>query len=70
MSDHIKVTHEESDAALSLEIAVPGLRDAISLLRCSFPTLSEEAIKKVLGLPCRGHEVEPTSTPTDGGVSK
>lgn len=63
MRDHFKLADKEAVPAVTSEITVPGLREAIAQLRESFPILSEDSIATILGLPCEDRTAKPTATP-------
>ena len=68
MRDHFELADKESAPLVTLEITVPGLREAIALLRQSFPILSEDSIAAILGLPCEDRTDKPTAAPISAEV--
>jgi hypothetical protein len=68
MKDCFKLAEKESVLAVAAEIIVPGLDEAIALLRQSFPSLSEDSIATILGLPSENRTAKPTVAPATAQV--
>ncbi len=68
MADRFELAEKESVPAVAAEIIVPGLAEAIALLRQSFPILSEDSIGAILGLPCENRTAKPTVAPATAQV--
>jgi hypothetical protein len=62
--DRFKLAEKEAAPAVTSEITVPGLREAIAQLRQSFPLLLEDSIARILGLPSEDRAAKPTTPAT------